>query len=459
MFFFANKKLVHQSFLKFLSSYSHTVLKKHVNILLASNQKQTCELELLLKSGDRRQVTIECTLIENALIHFVITDITKIKQLEFNNFKLNKSLEFMNSLFQNINEAVAYLDEELYFTEFNPLFLREMTVIFATKIAVGMNFFTVLADFDEHKLSLMDGCKKALSGKNVTIIIENSGNCENNYSYEIKLKPLYDEGIKQKGLLLAIRNITKYKMQEHVHSIKQANIEHTARRNTMGEMASALAHEISQPLMVITAYSQSCLLKVKDHPVNDLQFPLEQMAIQAEHAGKILHKMKKFMREGELHREAADINILVEEAFSFLRYELIEFKLKINLNLGKCLPKVIIDKIQITQVVLNLIRNSIEAMQNNNQNDAELTIYTSIQNENIIVSVQDNGPGIPVLYMDKILKSYFTTKTQGTGLGLSICKTLIDAHKGKLWFHQKEPSGVKFNFSLPINQEITHAKV
>lgn len=172
--------------------------------------------------------------------------------------------------------------------------------------------------------------------------------------------------------------------------------------------------------------------------------------MQTELAGEIIHNMKNFMRDGSISIEETDINLLIKDTISILRYELLDSKLKIDLNLMTRLPKIMINKVHIMQVILNLIRNSIEAFQDDQEKNNQVIIETTQSENYLVVDVRDNGPGIPEAFKDKILKAYFTTKCKGTGIGLGICRSLIEEHGGELHLKEHPGKGAWFTFTLPI---------
>ena len=219
---------------------------------------------------------------------------------------------------------------------------------------------------------------------------------------------------------------------------------------TMTDLVSIFVHEINQPLMAIIAYSRSCLLLIKNkQDYNELLLPLENIAHQAQHAGETIHAMNKFIRDEHSDREEADINIIIKQSISILNDDLLDVKLKITLNLMSGLPKITINKIHIMRIILNLARNSIEALQSALCPNPELVINTRILNDSIVVCVIDNGPGISAEFKHKILNTSFTTKPHGSGIGLRICQSLIEANGGKLSVQDNgDNNGAWFSFGV-----------
>lgn len=449
------QKIINKPASNFMTFDSKINFKKTMLSLFENKVKQTCDIEILHKNGEKRAVSLECVLIKNKLVRLTLVDKTQILDLLMRIFQLEKSLSLVNNLLQNSKDAIASLDEQLNITVLNHSFSALFSSIFSVKIEVGTNIGTVLFDFQDIKSRIMSACQKSMQGINSSVILENNPEDAIYYCYEIDINSFYNEYSQKNELILRIRSLTDYKLEDKKQHKKQADLAVACRTSTMSEMASAFAHEINQPLTAIIAYSRACLHIIKNDKKNatDLLLPLEQMAIQAEHAGKIIHNMKDIMQDGNFHFEKTDINVLIKETLSILKYELQDFKFKISLKLMDEPPEIMTNKIHIMQVILNLTRNSIEAMQHASEEKPELLIESSLHNEYIVIHVVDNGPGIPVKFQDSILNAYFTTKPQGTGIGLGVCRSLIEAHGGKLSVRHPEKKGAWFTFTLPIIQE------
>lgn len=448
------KKIINNPFLDYLTTNSHRSFKNSILNLFNKKLKQVCNIEILTKDHHKKLVILESTLLENNLIRVCLLDITDNQHNVDKILELENSLNLINNLFQQSNEAIAALDSELKIITMNQLFIQFFSNIFSTQLRTGENLVSLISNFPKIKIELIAACKKAIENKKSSIIIENRDSLnETYYCYELKIRCLYNEYSKRNELIIQIINITEYKIQAIRQHKQQADLALSSRTRVMGEMASALAHEINQPLTAINTYSHSCLFLINnaqnyEEICKTLIEPLEKIASQAEHAGEIIHSMKKFMKEGKLNFEKTDINLLVNETLSILYYEL-NSKLLIKLNLKNLLPMVMVNKIHIMQVILNLVRNSIEALQTITHESPEVVIETNETVNHIIISVRDNGPGIPEKYKNKILNTYFTTKPQGTGIGLGICRTLIQEHGGWLHVSQLEEGGACFSFTLP----------
>ena len=221
------------------------------------------------------------------------------------------------------------------------------------------------------------------------------------------------------------------------------------------ELFMALAHEVNQPLAILSTYSSSCLMILKD-PCNEKDLPskltpiLEFITAQAEFAGKIVHNMKSFANIDELVIEEVDINDLIKESLTLLNYELMDKNLKIILNLADNLPLLTTNRINIIKVVINLIRNCLQAFSSSSETNPEIEVTTYQQGNEVIVHVSDNGPGIPSKFQSKIFDLYFTTKRRGSGIGLGICRVLLEMLDGSIQVCNHKDTGACFMFKLLI---------
>jgi len=456
-------RLINVLFTSLISLHSKVVFEAIMKTLKETKSNQICEMELLQKKGGKQQVLMECTYLKNDHIRLCLTDLTATRQLEVRVIELEKSRYRINNLFQHTSDAIAAFNSELQILIINHAFIALFSKIFAIKLQVGMNLGFVLSDFPDAKARILSACQAATLGEPASVLLEyDAYGCDDQYyCYEITIMTISNQYAQKNEFLFCITNLTDHKLQaKRVHK-QQAYLALACRKSTVGEMASALAHEINQPLTAITAYSLSSTLILKNKLRNnalylELLLPLEKIARQAEHAGKIVKNMSNFMHQGTFHFEETDINTLIKETLSILYYELIDFKLTITLHLMDTLPTILCNKIHVMEIILNLARNSIEALQSTQSLDPVLLIETCVFDSHVVVHVIDNGPGIPLEFQDLILNTYFTTKPTGTGLGLGVCRSLVEAHKGKLRHHKEKTNGAWFSFTLPIPNR--HAK-
>ena len=250
-----------------------------------------------------------------------------------------------------------------------------------------------------------------------------------------------------------IRDLTEAQQREKRLQDLQAELLHASRLSTMGRMASTLAHELNQPLTAIANYVQAARQLLQQtagvHPrVGDA---MEKAATQATRAGAIIQRLREFVGKGTTERRPEDVNKIIGEASALALIGAREHGIRINFQLDQNLPDIMVDKIQIQQVALNLIRNAAEALELSEKR--EITVRTSLSAEHdgmVEAMVADTGPGMATEVTENMFKPFVTTKKQGMGLGLEICREIVEAHHGILWATPNEPTGTIFRFTLPI---------
>jgi two-component system sensor kinase FixL len=247
-------------------------------------------------------------------------------------------------------------------------------------------------------------------------------------------------------------------MEEQVREQRE-RLAHVGRLSTMGEMASGIAHEITQPLTAIATYAQAARRMLarglKESP--DFEEALEQIARQAERAGDIIQRLRGFMRREEVRSELVDINEQLRAVIRFADVDLRHHYTRVELALATKLPRVQADAVQVQQVALNFIRNAIDAMGDTAPAERVIEIRSAPGPDMTIeFSVADRGPGIKAADVERLFAPFFTTKAHGMGLGLSISSSIVAAFGGRLWYSDRPGGGAIFHVSLPAAQSIEH---
>jgi C4-dicarboxylate-specific signal transduction histidine kinase len=244
----------------------------------------------------------------------------------------------------------------------------------------------------------------------------------------------------------------KYKDSQNKEHLNQ--LAYITRLGLMGEMASGIAHEVNQPLTAIATYAQVSLniIKKENPDLIKLTEVIIKTQEQALRAGQIIHGMKRFCTSKSQQLSLTDINKLINEGVNLCTDAIKQNNIALKLELTDNLPLINIDTIQIEQVIINLIRNSIDAILGTpDEKQGQIAIQTCLDPSNEIeVRIKDNGPGILEDQKAKILMPFHTTKEEGMGMGLSISRSLIEAHNGKLYFNSQFGKGSTFYFTLPI---------
>ncbi len=271
------------------------------------------------------------------------------------------------------------------------------------------------------------------------------------YYEEKAITPLRDASGVITHFIASGRDVTVRHSEEERLRQRQAELAHSARVSAMGEMPSALAHEISQPLAAIAGYAQGCLRRLRAGVTDarDLKVALEHIDLHARQSGEIVGRLRRFLRKSEPRRRTADINEIVREAAELADVEARWRGVRLVLELASNLPPVSVDAIQIEQVVVNLVHNAVEAIDAAASTERWVKVQTDLGPDGKVdITVRDSGPGLSAHVLEHLFDPFFTTRSNGMGLGLSICRTIVEAHEGALQVLPGEPGGAVFRFSL-----------
>ena len=255
------------------------------------------------------------------------------------------------------------------------------------------------------------------------------------------------EDLKQAQEIL--KKVHEEQLQRH-----RTELAHVARLSMMGEMAASLAHELNQPLHAVNNYASGSLMRLLKMPQRDEQLvaALEHIGEEANRAAGIVRRVRGFVEKREPQLSEAAINDLVEEVVLFSKLELEQRHARVVLELAGDLPAVMGDAIQIEQVVMNLVRNGLEAMDETPEENRLLDIKTMQADEMVEVEVCDRGKGIGEEDLKKVFEPFFTTKPEGMGMGLAISRSIVQGHGGRLWATINEVQGCTFHFTLPVGK-------
>ncbi|MBS1208623.1 MAG: dctS [Proteobacteria bacterium] len=268
--------------------------------------------------------------------------------------------------------------------------------------------------------------------------------------------PLIDADGHHAGWMGSVLDITERKRAEALARDQQEQLEATARLVTMGEMASTLAHELNQPLSAITSYSAGCLNALKAGRYDEKQFTdvLGKINHQGQRAGRIIHRIYGFVRRSESRRERMDVNAAILEATGLLETESLRRKVRLQIEMGMDLPEIMGDRVMIEQVVVNLLRNGMDAMKHTPETERVLHVSSEALADGVRIAVRDHGAGISPDIADRLFDSFFTTKPEGMGMGLKICRSIAEQHNGRLWFEADANGGTTFYLQLPVGADI-----
>jgi two-component system sensor kinase FixL len=253
------------------------------------------------------------------------------------------------------------------------------------------------------------------------------------------------------GFVGIIRDLTERKARTREAEDLRTRLAHVGRLGTLGEMVSGIAHEVNQPLTAISNYASACRRMVQAGTASgeELAGALDKIGVQAERAGQVIRGLRALVRRRDEVRRPLDCNRLIRDVATLVEFDVRQAGFRLVLKLAEPLPATVGDAVQIQQVVLNLIRNGLDAMLEKSSGDT-LSVETAVVDGKVEIRVTDSGPGLSAAALERLFEPFFTTKPQGIGLGLSICKSIIGAHHGELRGEAAPAGGARFRVRLPL---------
>ncbi len=378
----------------------------------------------------------------------IIHDITERRYQEH---ALREREARLSSILETVPDAIAIIDERGLIESFSPAAERLFGYAFAE--VLGKNVKILMpSPYRENHDGYMEryrhtGEKHIIGIGRVVVGQRRDGTT---FPMELSVGEIV---VGQRRLFTGfIRDITERQTTERRLQELQSELLHVSRLSAMGQMASALAHELNQPLSAIMNYAKAARRTIDgldDPQVERAVELIDKAAAQTGRAGQIIRRLREFIEKGKSNQAFENLNKVMEEAIALSLVGVAEANVKVLIDFHPTLPLVLIDKIQIQQVALNLIRNGIEAMQSGDRR--ELRISTARDSDDYtLVSICDTGPGLAPEVAANLFQPFTTTKEQGMGIGLSICRSIIEAHGGTLWATPNEEAGVTFSFKIPV---------
>lgn len=267
--------------------------------------------------------------------------------------------------------------------------------------------------------------------------------------------PLIDADGQQTGWMASFVDVTARKRAEELALQQQEKLQATSRLVTMGEMASSLAHELNQPLAAITSYTAGCLNKLESGVFanSELKEALGKLGVQAQRAGRIIRRVHDFVRKSEPKLAPCNLVEIIDDSLGLIESSAKLVNVRVVREIELFPGELMGDRVMLEQVLLNLLRNAVEAMSGGatTQERRVLTVRLAQPDEfHVQIRVVDRGPGIPREIRENLFTPFFTTKSSGMGMGLNICRSIIEFHRGRLWFEDNPEGGTVFIISLPV---------
>jgi C4-dicarboxylate-specific signal transduction histidine kinase len=271
-------------------------------------------------------------------------------------------------------------------------------------------------------------------------------------------KPVFDANGRFLGFRGTATDITATIRADHAEQElrkAQAELAHVTRVTTLGELTTSIAHEVNQPLAAVMANAEASLRWLDRDPPNLVaaRRSVEWVINDGFRASEVIRRVRALANKTEIEKEPIDINSVVRDVVALVQRELSSHRVSLRTELAPALPMVLGDRIQLQQVIINLVMNGIEAMQTVTDRRRELAIRSGQDEEQgVLISVADCGVGISAESANRLFNAFFTTKSSGLGMGLSICRSIVEAHGGRLTAFGNDGPGATFQFVLPSHQ-------
>lgn len=443
--------IIDRPFIKWLRKDSIEIFRKHLKATLKSDMKNSDELQILNDAGEVLEVRIESirnqhTITGDLECRSVVIDMTESNRIKNKLFLQARQLKLITDA---LPVLIAYIDIDEQHLFANRIY-ADTFGFFADEI-LGKKPIEIWGE--QIYTSVNKFIRFALAGQQINFDMELPLDTNEKKYFHATLIPDIDNVGNVYGVIVLIGDITDRLAIEALDRKRLLEIAHISRLSTMGEMASEIAHELNQPLAAITIYSDACrriLMSGKDNKEKIIQ-SLSDISTQAERAGDVIRRIREFTSKKLLDRTKLDFNELVQSALQLLAVEIRSHNVKLALKLANDLPAISVDKILIEQVIFNLARNALEAMDDVEPSLRKLRVQTLLTRSNEIeVSIHDSGPGLKKDSGSYVFEAFYTTKDNGMGMGLAISQSIIESHHGRLWYTQNNHGGTTFCFTLPL---------
>jgi two-component system, LuxR family, sensor kinase FixL len=439
-----------------------TARSRQLTALIEEKLGEFRQAELALL-GERQQRanrdTIVATLIAAAMAvlamlsaaigAFLLKNQRSVNQLRVANQELAISHAHMRSVLETVPDAMVIIDEKGIIQSFSAA--AERLFGYITGEVQGRNVSILMPEPYRHEHDgylnryLTTGERRIIGVGRVVVGQRKGGGT---FPMELAVGEVAQAGKRQ--FIGFVRDLTRREEGERRLHEMQSELLHISRLSTMGEMASALAHELNQPLSAIANYLQGSKRLLQNSTDERAPMVMEAMgkaADQAVRAGQVIQRLRDFVARGETEKRIESISKLIEEATALALVAAKEQSVRLSLRLDPSIDLVLVDKVQVQQVLLNLLRNAVEAMQSSERR--ELIVSTRPADDNMIaVDVSDTGSGISSDVASRLFQPFVTTKRQGMGVGLSISRTIIESHGGQITVESNPVGGTIFRFTL-----------
>jgi PAS domain S-box-containing protein len=386
-----------------------------------------------------------------AFLGAVIVDITDRKRAED---ALRRSEAYLNKVFETMPDGVAIIGRDYRYERVNPVY-EDRTGLSCEQI-VGMHIADIngVEAFNEVIKPQLDRC---FAGEHVSYARWSTRFAPGERYHSITYAPLFVSESRRPDAVLAItRDLTEFMQASEALQQAQADLARLNRVMTLDEMAASIAHEVNQPIAAVITNANAGLrwLGAPRPDLDEVRQTLGRIVRDGSRAGEVIGRIRALVKKVPPRRDLLDINEAIGEVIALTQTEMQRTGVRLQSRLAQDLPLVSADRVQLQQIMINLIVNAIEAMAGASNGSRELKIESGIDDGNdVFVAVQDTGPGLDPEKLDRLFQSFYTTKPDGIGMGLAISRSIAEAHGGRLSAAPNRPRGAVFRFTLPVEEQ------
>jgi PAS domain S-box-containing protein len=361
----------------------------------------------------------------------------------------NQAEYLTGQVFERSPDAVLIIGTDYRYRRVNPVHARNWGRPAESMIGMHMAELVGVEFFESRLRPFLDRC---FAGENVRFE-DWFDNARGHRFVAATYSPLWSGSHQVEAALVIARDLTDHALASEALRQAQADLAHASRMTTMGELTASLAHEVNQPITAAVNGASTCVrwLTREDPNLEEAREAASGAIRNAKRAADIINRIRSIAKKGESKRQLVDVNELLREMITLLGNEASRNSISIRTDLDPDLPKVL--AVQVQQVIMNLILNSVDAMKGVDRK-RELVIRSQrADNHQLMISISDTGVGLPPEQKDKIFDAFFTTKAHGMGMGLRISRSIVESHGGRLWAAENSPHGASFSFTLALPAE------
>ena len=433
----------------------HAVTQQAVTLLKTRGTCEPFEKEYLRKDGSRVPVLIGAVAFEGSrdeTVAFVL-DLTERKRAEERQMLLldeRQRAEYLTGqVFMSSPDGISIVGRDYRYQRVNPVCERDWGMP-AEKI-IGMHVSELVGSevFEQTAKPYLDRC---FVGEEASYAEWFTNSFGRRYQV-VSHSPLRPNAERVEAVLVITRDLTENALAAEALREAEMELAHVNRVTTMGQLAASIAHEVNQPIAAAVTNAQAAMRWLGAHPpdLEEVQQALGRIVENGERAGAVIGRIRALFKKVPELQDQLDLSETILDVIALTRSEMLRHGVSLQTELGEGLPAIRGDRIQLQQVILNLILNAVEAMSWLSGGPRELLVSTApdATSGGVVVAVRDSGPGLEPDSLDRLFDPFYTTKPDGLGMGLSICRSIIESHGGRLWAAASTPKGAVFQFTLP----------